>query len=674
MIKVLLRLFIGLIVVLQTLNAQDSINVYNLSIEELLNIKVVTASKREEKLDDAPNVMYVITRQQIEARGYRNLKDLLVNVPGFNSFHRDLQFVGQVRGIAPNENEKITFMINGQSMNQVTETELLNGPINLDNVERVEIIVGPGSVLYGPESLTSIVNLITRKDGSKNITVGGGSQDKMEGTINLGKKWMNGDYFNFSFTGMQKLGWNAFDSVYHGPKNVGRVNPSYFLYTDCMLDGWALQASSLNSSMPELSIYDKFKGKTAGNRYDYMDKIVMEKDFQLYKKLNSKVTFGYDSKRMLRVQTENIANFSNESYDLSQKSYHAFYSLNHKTEKNYFQSGLQFLYYQNRHNYVFFYLPETPVGDSVSKMNSMVKNRDHVNYGVYFSDEFKLLQNLTITAAIRFDYNTILDNPRWYSSPRFALKYKPVEDYVLKLMYNRAIRMPAPWMSTLNNIWNLEEKENISSGMQSYLKNSLAEKPEILTAYEWQNIFYPIKNSRFSINFYYQELLDYILWYRPFTNAGNFYGYGGEMSFYTQLPYNIAMWGNCSYTETEFKINANDIPTTMAINEDGDMHAVPKIASNFGLDYVYNNFSFSPNVQYFTLQPAKKSPKSEMFYVQNQFYINATVGLHDFYKNFSGFIALKNILDNTEEVSAQAYNRMYHPLGFNFEVMLKYSF
>lgn len=94
-----------------------------LSLSDLLDIKVVTASKAEESLDDAPNIMYVITREQIRRRGYKSLKDIFQIVPGFGVQQRDIQFVGQVRGIAPNDNEKFALMINGRIINQVTEPE-----------------------------------------------------------------------------------------------------------------------------------------------------------------------------------------------------------------------------------------------------------------------------------------------------------------------------------------------------------------------------------------------------------------------------------------------------------------------------------------------------------------------------------------------------------------------
>ncbi len=139
-----------------------------------MNIQVITASKHPEPLDLAPNVMYVYTKEDIHIYGFHSVMDVLTMTPGFQTFHKDLQYVAQVRGIAPNDNEKITLMVNGHSLNNLTEPDFLNGPINLDNVDKIEIIVGPGSVLYGSSTLAATINLITKiVDGAEvNLATG----------------------------------------------------------------------------------------------------------------------------------------------------------------------------------------------------------------------------------------------------------------------------------------------------------------------------------------------------------------------------------------------------------------------------------------------------------------------------------------------------------------------
>jgi len=114
-----------------------------------------TVSRVEEKVSEAPGSVYVYTREMIIKRGYRSLGDLLQVVPGFTVYHRDLEFVAGVRGLNANDNEKITLLINGEEFNNLQEPNFLNGPINLDNVDRVEVVVGPSSFFQRANTLAA---------------------------------------------------------------------------------------------------------------------------------------------------------------------------------------------------------------------------------------------------------------------------------------------------------------------------------------------------------------------------------------------------------------------------------------------------------------------------------------------------------------------------------------
>ena len=132
---------------MSTVATESSAETIDVDLAELLKIVAVSASKKEESTDVAPNVVFVVTRDQIRKRGIRNLRDLLMTIPGFTVLHRDLTYVAQVRGIAANTNDKVSLLLNGVNLKGVNEDNYLPDLINLDNVQRVEVIVGPGSVL-----------------------------------------------------------------------------------------------------------------------------------------------------------------------------------------------------------------------------------------------------------------------------------------------------------------------------------------------------------------------------------------------------------------------------------------------------------------------------------------------------------------------------------------------
>ena len=101
-------------------------------------------------------------------------------------------------------------MVNGQNVNTLAETTILTVPVSLDNADRVEIIIGPGSVLYGSETLLAIVNIITKTDGKSSLDIRAG-QDFQNNLKTLGyrniagtiaKKW--NDDFNVNFLVIKK--------------------------------------------------------------------------------------------------------------------------------------------------------------------------------------------------------------------------------------------------------------------------------------------------------------------------------------------------------------------------------------------------------------------------------------------------------------------------------------
>jgi iron complex outermembrane receptor protein len=227
-----------------------------MSLEELLNLEVQTSSRRVERIEDAPNTVYVVTQDQIRRRGYHTLLEVLRTVPGFGAFHKDIQYVTQVRGIAPNDNEKIALLINGHNISNVVEPDWVNGPIDLSIAEKIEVVVGPGSVLYGTDALLATINIITRLPTKNEVNIAAGNVIT-EGTGVFGLKRSDDVYVVATATGMAKNGWDAWDKENHdgavlaGTENTGKLDPSYFLTVHGQVGEWSIQGISLNDTFPD---------------------------------------------------------------------------------------------------------------------------------------------------------------------------------------------------------------------------------------------------------------------------------------------------------------------------------------------------------------------------------------------------------------------------------------
>ncbi len=146
--------------------SQDSTaqRLLSLSLEELMSIKVASATRYETDLKHVPAFAIVITRQQILERGYATLLDLLHDVPGFDIIHVNglyPQLVHQ-RGLRGNNNRTLIF-IDGILVQNLYEMNILGAPLDysLANVQQVEILYGPTSALYGSNAITGIINIRT---------------------------------------------------------------------------------------------------------------------------------------------------------------------------------------------------------------------------------------------------------------------------------------------------------------------------------------------------------------------------------------------------------------------------------------------------------------------------------------------------------------------------------
>lgn len=153
-------------------HAQSNPDIDDLFDMDLEELTVSVASKRDEKISDAPSVISVVTQDEMYRYGARNLLDVLNRVPSLQYINA-LFFrnnVVSVRGqSAQHLSNRILYLINGRpfrdSLTGGLNMPLLMG-IPLENISRLEVIRGPGSVLYGSNAFSSVINIVT-KEGSK---------------------------------------------------------------------------------------------------------------------------------------------------------------------------------------------------------------------------------------------------------------------------------------------------------------------------------------------------------------------------------------------------------------------------------------------------------------------------------------------------------------------------
>ncbi len=139
---------------------------FELSLEELLNIEITTASKYSEKKSETPATVVVVTKQDLEERGYVNLYELFNDIPGFDvaATYGYLTQQTYTRGNATGSwNDRTMLMIDGVEANILyAQIMHVSSDFPISAIERIEIIYGPASAIYGPNVFSGIVNIITK--------------------------------------------------------------------------------------------------------------------------------------------------------------------------------------------------------------------------------------------------------------------------------------------------------------------------------------------------------------------------------------------------------------------------------------------------------------------------------------------------------------------------------
>lgn len=138
-----------------------------MSFEDLLNMDVTTASKSSEKLFDAPGVISVITKDELNRFGGTTLKDILERVPsliGSTVYMTDRSTIAPRGDQVQPSSSHVLLLINGRPVREIQEggikSEMYESfPVNI--IEKIEVIRGPGSVLYGSNAFSAVINVIT---------------------------------------------------------------------------------------------------------------------------------------------------------------------------------------------------------------------------------------------------------------------------------------------------------------------------------------------------------------------------------------------------------------------------------------------------------------------------------------------------------------------------------
>ena len=427
----------------------------SLSIDEIMQIKIPTvygASKHEQKLTDAPASVTIVTREEIQVYGHRTMADILRSVRDFYvTDDRRYGSIG-VRGVnRPGDfGGRILVLVDGLRLNEPISNSagvLTDFPIDVDMIERVEVIRGAGSALYGSNAVFAVINVITRTASDVNGVEASsevGSLETYKGRLSFGHDFKSG--FSLLLTGTlfdsagnDRLYFKEFDQpVNNNGMAEGRDDDSSasagmtLSYKDFTFQaGYISRRKDVPTAPfgtifndPSLYTLDQRSFTRLSYAHDFEDDLRVRADLHwnsFYYKGDYPVAADEAEPHRATIFRD-IGNTQWWGAEL-QVSKQLF-------KTHHFTLGAEFQEDAKLRLASYYVSP---------RFDTLKIETSASNVGMYLQDEWAITKSLTLNAGLRYDW---FERFGGTLNPRGALIWSPGKTTTLKLLYGQAYRAP----------------------------------------------------------------------------------------------------------------------------------------------------------------------------------------------------------------------------------------
>jgi outer membrane cobalamin receptor len=623
--------------------------------QDLMNVPVSVAGQKDQYLQEAPSIISVVTKQDIATFGYRDISEVLRMVPGFE-FGYDVEGLSGMsfRGIWAHEG-KALMMINGVVVNDLAygNTNPI-GAIPVAMIERVEVIRGPGSAIYGGFAGVVVINIITTSataQKSGDVTVQGGAFGSKSSSA--------GAFLNY---GVHAKNANISVNLGYADRPLSDRRYNDFFGNSLKMD---------NSTAYRQYLYAIAKGTYKNLSFNYhrtmQDFAGQDGNKAILPFANGRLTetYSHTTEALILKQAINLSSYLKlePSFEvvrgnpltsalLPTNVRNGQYSLQGATKLSMYTGKMKLDWDLRRFGQV------TAGGAFVRNVFecTAVNGTPGVQTGPNVGDTGYIARNeqksLLLEYTNKFDVFGITLGSRYESTPfgdafapRAGLTYS-YKKMNAKLLYGRAYRIPLLVQSQSRGL-------NYSGNLRPETSNTI----ELEFGYKFN------KNISARFNVFDTRISDVITYYSVnsrYVNAGNLQSQGIEAEVAARFS-NLGAFLNASYCQPTI----GSSPNTLTMDKDGFL-GIPRFKLNAGAYYTWKHLNVAPSL---TLLSSRVGQSSDTLAVGNTTYpglvlVNLAITYNGLIKNLDLRFSGSNLL-NADYLLIQPYYGGHAPMPTN---------
>ncbi|TQV89321.1 TonB-dependent receptor plug domain-containing protein [Aliikangiella coralliicola] len=449
------------------LAAEEKATLVKLSLKELLTLKI--ASRQNETIYSAPSSVTLITDEQLTRMGLTNLQAILNFVPGYQS-SRDIEqgTANRItaRGRSTALSESVLVLLDGQKLNDLYSggVSILNRLLTLGHVEKIEIIRGPGSALYGSSAFLGAINIVTTTQKNQ-LKFRQGSFGEQSASLLFSHSFASTvDDRQNSSTNTLDLFIESFDQSgekYQLADFLGTETTTtdpidgHDLYLKYRLNQWSINARHMQRNLSQFMTFgalgnDSNQEETAQSSISLEYSQIISDEFKHTVKV-SHSNDKWNTRALLLLDNTELApgvfleeNFVGGPYLKSQNT-----KINWDSSYQFAQNNLLSIGLSSetaKISDVANVTTHNPI--TLDYFGGFVASRDQLNFNdrnkrdifsFYIQERYQFNPNWQLTAGVRYDDYSDFGQS---TNPRVAIVWSPTDQNSLKFLYGTAFRAP----------------------------------------------------------------------------------------------------------------------------------------------------------------------------------------------------------------------------------------